>query len=175
MQRYGAAATILPQVLHFVELQCSSSGMLPAWGEHDLLSCLSCIPWIITCGLSEAEHAAACSLAPRDKSRWPFPWWDLEWRRRHEKACRWWKQTTEAALPQAWQPFARADKQSVKYVDLRLPVSDSTYPVEWGHDPFPAERGRYSLAFQEWLKRDVAAIWPDVEATADPGTAPSLR
>jgi hypothetical protein len=112
---------------------------------------------------------ADCSLSPRDKQRWPFPWWDLQWRERHNKACRWWHSTEELPIPEPWQPFARAVTQKVKYVGLKLPVSNGTYDSQWGQTPFPTSRGRYSTAFQEWLQRDVPQIWPDPEASADPG------
>ena len=109
-----------------------------------------------------------CSLSPRDKERFSFPWWDTEWRERHSKACRWWNKTEALAVPEPWQPFARTDKQAVKHVSLQLPYSHGEYPEEWGRTPFPPERGPYSTAFQQWLRRDVESIWVDVDTPTDP-------
>ena len=72
-------------------------------------------------------------------------------------------------MPEPWQPFARTDKQAVKHVSLQLPYSHGDYPEEWGRTPFPPERGPYSTAFQQWLRRDVKNIWVDVDTDTDPG------
>jgi hypothetical protein len=65
--------------------------------------------------------------------------------------------------------LARKTEQKLNYVTLRLPESKGEYPDEWGQDPFPHERGKFSKRFQEWLREDVAAVWPDVDSVEDPG------
>jgi hypothetical protein len=65
--------------------------------------------------------------------------------------------------------LARKTEQKLNYVTLRLPESKGEYPDEWGRDPFPHERGKFSKRFQEWLREDVAAVWPDVDSLEDPG------
>lgn len=109
-----------------------------------------------------------CSLSPRDK-KWPFPFWDPDWRDRHTKECRWWNTTASEPILPLWQLLARKPEQALNYVTLRLPESKGEYPAEWGHEPFPAKRGKFSERFQEWLTQDVAARWPDVDAPEDPG------
>ena len=114
----------------------------------------------------------ACSLSPRNMT-WKFPHWDPDWRTRHSQSCRWWNQTTAQPLPKTWRAFARADSQRVKYVNLQLPTSQGgVYPEKWGANPFPPARGKFSSSFQDWLRRDVPTIWPDVDSLSDPGKHP---
>lgn len=107
-------------------------------------------------------------MSPRDE-KWPFPFWDPDWRERHTKECRWWNTTSPVPIPALWQLVARKTEQKLNHVTLRLPESKGEYPHEWGYDPFPEKRGKFSQQFQEWLAQDVAQVWPDVEDTDDPG------
>ena len=72
-------------------------------------------------------------------------------------------------MPPLWQLVARKSSEKLKYVTLQLPESMGEYPVEWGHDPFPPERGSFSERFQEWVRQDVQKVWTDVDSPGDPG------
>jgi hypothetical protein len=115
------------------------------------------------------ENGLSRSLSPRDK-KWPLPFWDPDWRARHEKECRWWNKTAPIAVPPLWQLVARKTKQELNYVTLKLPESKGEYPEEWGYEPFPEQRGKFSTRFQEWLKEDMPDIWTDPESAEDPGS-----
>jgi hypothetical protein len=127
-----------------------------------------CVSTEDACNANAYKQRNVCSLSPRGK-HWPFPWWDPEWRDRHTKACRWWNETESFELPEAWQAFAKAEQDKVKWVELQLPQSHGAYPADWGNDPFPPARGQFSSQYQEWLRQDVPAIWPDVDSSEDTG------
>lgn len=74
-------------------------------------------------------------------------------------------------LPQSWLVFSRHAEVSVKYANLSLPASGGSYPEKWGAEPFPSQRGAFSMALQKWLRHDVSSIWPDVDALGDPGAS----
>ena len=152
----------------FRDATCSAMLQKPRFYHRCAIPFHVCTTALLLWGCSY-DRTAVCSLSPRDKQRWPFPWWDTEWRERHTKACRWWNKTAPVPIPDSWQPFTRADSQQVKHVSLRLPQSGGEYPEEWGHDPFPLERGPFSRAFQDWLRRDVPQMWVDVDSADDPG------
>lgn len=127
---------------------------------------------IVTISIARESHggmrAALCSLWPRSRTL-PFPHWDKAWQQRHIKACRWWNRSSVINIAEAWHPFSRQAQMAVKYVNLSLPASNGEYPEEWGAEPFPPSRGNFSATVQAWLKRDVASMWPDVDAMEDAG------
>lgn len=116
-----------------------------------------------------ARFLVGCSLSPRGK-QFAFPWWDPDWKARHERACGWWNTTDTLAIPEPWQRFSKADKERIKWIELRLPQSHGEYPPEWGAEPFPPSRGKFSSAIRDFFARD-HPMWPHVDQEDDPGTS----